>query len=275
MTIALDHCCQSGRHPHSERGLDLYETPAAATEALLRVERLPHLVWEPAAGRGAIVQVLQAHGHNVGASDIIDYGFSLRFVGNFLTTTTAPNGCAAILTNPPYQLAEQFVAHALALVPTVVMLLRLAFLESERRTEISERSGLARVHVFRKRLPMMHRAGWAGPRASSAIPFAWFVWQRDHTGPATFHRISAEQPDRPARYSSTETVRQSLSVPVDVTARNRPDTGVDDCLADHTGGTDSATAAKPPAQLELHFDAEGRFIHRCGNCMPPKAEAAE
>jgi hypothetical protein len=32
--------------------LDLYETPAAATEALLRIEWLPHLVWELAAGRG-------------------------------------------------------------------------------------------------------------------------------------------------------------------------------------------------------------------------------
>jgi hypothetical protein len=271
MTIALDHCCQTGRHPHSERGLDLYETPTAAVEALLAVETLPHVIWEPAAGRGAIARVLQAHGHDVVASDIIDYGFALRFVGNFLTTTTAPDGCTAILTNPPYQLAGQFVAHALALVPTVVMLLRLAFYESERRTKILERSGLARVHVFRKRLPMMHRAGWTGRRASSAIAFAWFVWQRDHTGQPTLNRISAEPSDRPARYSSAGSARQSLSEPVDVAARIRPDTGVDDCLADHTDGTDSATAATPPGQLELHFDAEGRFIHRCGNCKPPKA----
>src|SRR5262245_47430653 len=49
---------------------------------------------------------------------------------------------------------------------------------------------LARVHVFRSRLPMMHRAGWSGPRASSAIAFAWFVWDRDHAGPAELHRIS-------------------------------------------------------------------------------------
>ena len=81
------------RHTNLEGGLDLYETPAVAVEALPRVERLPHLVWEPAAGRGAIVRVLQAYGYNVAASDIMDYGFLLRFVGDFLTTTTAPNGC--------------------------------------------------------------------------------------------------------------------------------------------------------------------------------------
>jgi hypothetical protein len=45
------------RSPLAERGHDLYETPAVAVQALLRVERLPHVVWEPAAGRGAIVQV--------------------------------------------------------------------------------------------------------------------------------------------------------------------------------------------------------------------------
>jgi hypothetical protein len=57
-------------------------------------------------------------------------------------------------------------------------------------TEILEHRGLARVHVFRNRLPMMHRAGWTGPRASSAIPFGWFVWDRDHRGPTTIDRIS-------------------------------------------------------------------------------------
>jgi hypothetical protein len=38
-----------------------------------------------------------------------------------------------ICTNPPFRLAEEFVEHALRLCPLVVMLLRLAFLESERR----------------------------------------------------------------------------------------------------------------------------------------------
>jgi hypothetical protein len=193
MTIALDHCCQSGRHTNQERGLDLYETPATAVEALLAVETLPRLIWEPAAGRGAIVRVLQAHGHDVVASDVIDYGFPLGFVTDFLLTNKAPAGCTTILTNPPFRIANKFTRHALDLAPRVYLLLRLAFLETIRRTDILERRGLARVHVFRERLPMMHRDGWTGRRASSRIPFAWFVWQRDHTGPAILNRISAEQ----------------------------------------------------------------------------------
>ena len=58
--MALDHACGNGRHTLAERGLDLYETPAVAVEALLKVEQIPHGVWECAAGRGAIAKVLQA-----------------------------------------------------------------------------------------------------------------------------------------------------------------------------------------------------------------------
>jgi hypothetical protein len=188
--MTLAHRCQSGRHPLVDRGLDCYETPACAVEALLRVERLPRRVWEPAAGGGAIVQVLREYGYTVTASDLIDYG-GLDFVGDFLAETKMPGCCEAILTNPPFQIIGRFIEHALDLSPRVIVLARLALLESVRRTEILEHRGLARVHCFRDRLPMMHRAGWAGRRSTSAIPFAFFVWDRDHKGPTVIDRITA------------------------------------------------------------------------------------
>jgi hypothetical protein len=188
----LDHAAGSGRLPLVERGADLYETPPCATEALLRVERLPHRVWEPAAGRGAITRILRNAGHAVIASDVIDYG-DLHFVRDFLAESKMPAACEAIVTNPPYQLADEFAQHALDLAPKVYLLLRLAFLESSRRTSILEGRGLRAVHVFRKRLPMMHRDDWTGPRASSAIAFAWFYWNRNHHGPAVIDRISWER----------------------------------------------------------------------------------
>jgi hypothetical protein len=188
----LDHSCQVQRHTYDERGFDLYETPAVAVEALLRVEQIPHRIWEPAAGRGAIVRVLRDHGHAVIASDIHNYG-NLLFVSDFLAQERLPAGCEAIVTNPPFRLAEEFVAHALELAPLVIMLLRLAFLESERRCRILEGRGLARVHVFRKRLPMMHRDQWVGRKANSGMAFAFFVCDRNHKGPTTIDRISWER----------------------------------------------------------------------------------
>jgi hypothetical protein len=183
------------RAPFADRGHDLYETPTVAVEALLRVEPLPHYLWECAAGRGNIVNVLRAAGHMVLASDLVDYGDPTHFARrDFLMERKAPEGCEAIITNPPYKLAEEFVAHALDLCPLVVMLLRLAFLESERRRGILEGRGLARVHVFRNRLPMMHRDGWDGPRASFTVAYAWFVWSRGHRHPAMLNRISWRTP---------------------------------------------------------------------------------
>jgi hypothetical protein len=188
----LDHACQTGRHSHAARGSGLYSTPPIAVEALLAVENLSHWIWEPCAGLGAIANVLRDRGHTVICSDLIRYDdFPLHFVGDFMLQTKAPVDCDAIVTNPPYQIAAEFTRHALDLAPHVYLLLRLAFLESIRRAEILERRGLVRVHVFRKRLPMMHRAGWDGPRASSAIPFAWFCWNRDYRGPTIVDRIGA------------------------------------------------------------------------------------
>jgi hypothetical protein len=181
------------RHPIEDRGHDLYGTPPVAVEALLRVEQLPHRLWEPAAGRGAIVSVLREAGRGVIASDLIDYGFPLHFCRDFLAETEMPSGCEAIVTNPPFKDAQAFVAKALDMCPRVIMLLRLAFLESERRCSILEDRGLARVHVFRKRLPMMHRDNWVGRKANSGMAFAWFVWDRAHIGPPTIHRISWER----------------------------------------------------------------------------------
>jgi hypothetical protein len=46
----------AGMHAYSERADDLYETPPEAVLALRGAVSLPHRIWEPAAGRGAIVE---------------------------------------------------------------------------------------------------------------------------------------------------------------------------------------------------------------------------
>lgn len=191
--MTLNHSANPGRHALKVRKDDLYETPDVAVHALLRAERIPHYVWEPACGPGAIVNVLRAAGHEVIASDLVDYGDPTHFYRrDFLMERAAPERCQAIITNPPYKLADEFVGHALQLVPLVIMLLRLPFLESARRTAIIEGGRLARVHIFRQRLPRMHRGGWRGHEASSSMCFCWFVWDRAHQGPTELRRISWE-----------------------------------------------------------------------------------
>ncbi len=183
-----------------DRGNDLYETPPVAVEALLRAENVPAIVWEPACGPGSIVRVLRASGRRVIATDLVDYASPDQDKAgwDFLLEQSAPADVQAIITNPPFKNAGEFVSHALRLVPSVMMLLRLAFIESQRRTGILDGGKLARVHVFRNRLPMMHRAGQGiketDRQPSSAMAFAWFVWDAAHIGPTQLHRISWEAP---------------------------------------------------------------------------------
>jgi hypothetical protein len=179
------------RHALAERGDDCYETPSVAVAALLRTERLPTKIWEPACGPGAIVRVLRTAGHNVFATDLVDYGCVDSQSGvDFLMETKAPEGVEAIVTNPPFKLGADFVAKGLDLCPFVAMLLRLSFLESVSRTPILDGGNLARVHAFANRLPMMHRRGWDGPTTTSTTPYAWFIWHRYHKGQATIDRIT-------------------------------------------------------------------------------------
>lgn len=183
----------AGRAALSARKSDCYETPAVAVHALLKVESLPHYLWEPCCGRGNIVNVLRAAGHEVIGSDLVDYGDPTHFYRrDFLMEHKAPAKCEAIVTNPPFMLAHEFVTHALEVVPKVIMLLRLAFYESERRCDILDGGRLARIHAFRKRLPMMHRQGWEGRKANSGMAFAWFVWEREASA-TVIDRISWER----------------------------------------------------------------------------------
>jgi hypothetical protein len=196
-TLSASLVTQNRRHAFSARGCDCYETPPEATRALLKAEQLPRRIWEPACGRGAIVNVLRSAGHDVVASDIMNYDIPITsptyWCRDFLLESAAPAGTQCVLTNPPYRSAAAFVRHALKLCPRAIFLLRLSFLESIGRTDILEGGKLAKVFIFRNRLPFMHRDGWTGPRATSAIPFGWFCWDASHVGPAAIHRISWER----------------------------------------------------------------------------------
>jgi hypothetical protein len=187
----LDMATGNRVHAISERKDDLYQTPPAA---VLSVEPVPLTVWEPACGPGAIVKVLRESGRAVIATDLVDYGCEdSKARVDFLMEREAPAGVPAIVTNPPFKNADDFVAKAIELVPEVYMLMRVAFLEGLRWYEeghancLDLGAHLARVWVFAPRLDMMHRHGYEGPKANSGMAFAWFVFLRDNRklrGPA-------------------------------------------------------------------------------------------
>lgn len=178
--------------PLKDRKNDCYETPEEATIALLTCESLPPHIWEPACGPGAIVRILRASGYRVSATDLVDYGCLDSQPGiDFLMEWKSPDGVQAIVTNPPFKNGADFVRKGLELCSKVIILQRLAFMEGDSRADIIDGGKLARVHVFRNRLPMMHRYGWEGPELDKTMAaYAWFVFDREHTGPTIIDRIS-------------------------------------------------------------------------------------
>jgi methylase of polypeptide subunit release factors len=173
------------RSPHAERGHDLYETPEEATRALVREAILPHVIWEPCAGRGAIAHTLMCEGRTVIASDVQRYPkprFKPIELVDFFELhqppfEAFPKGLGSpptIVTNPPYMRGDDFIRHALALGCETWVLMRLAYLEGDRKSDIIDRH-LDQILIGIERLPAMHRDGWTGPKVEKAtMPFAWF-----------------------------------------------------------------------------------------------------
>ncbi len=159
---------------------DFYPTPEPATASLLERESFDGGIWEPACGDGAISRVLEAAGHDVISTDLLDRGYGDARI-DFLMEhrLLAPN----IITNPPFKMAEEFVRKSLDLgAVKVAMLFRLAWLEGSQRKELFESTPLARVHVASRRLNMARDGTDFGKGGGGMIAFAWFVWDRSHVG---------------------------------------------------------------------------------------------
>lgn len=119
----------SNRRLVDASGPDFYPTPAWGTRALIRHVSFNGVILEPCCGDGAMAEVLRETGNEVIASDIIDRGYGT--VADFLSVKRHYQN---IVTNPPFNIAEALLHHALNLADEkVCFLLRIAFLESRRR----------------------------------------------------------------------------------------------------------------------------------------------
>ncbi|PZR79125.1 MAG: hypothetical protein DI537_41405 [Stutzerimonas stutzeri] len=177
-----------------ERGDNFYQTPPVATLTLLAMESFSATVWEPACGYSAIGSVLEENGYDVVLSDLVDRGAKTaegipQSVGDFLLSVPEASGEGPdIVTNPPYgDILNAFVAHALRVHKPRKMALLLNFnffagYADDDRNFVMEECPPARVYVFKHRLPMMHREGYDGKKASSRMNTAWFVWELQEDG---------------------------------------------------------------------------------------------
>lgn len=195
---AAGHAVGTKTASKDQRGDDLYGTPVEAMQTLLALESFVASVWEPSVGRGAILRPLEAAGYDVRISDAVERGITTAHgecqeVGDFLKMRADADFAAGtrcgpdIVTNPPYGIANAYIAHALreCRPGKMAMLLNLNFLagfDDPDRCFVMDENPPSRIYVFTRRLPMMHRDGWEGNKASSQMNTAWFVWERELGG---------------------------------------------------------------------------------------------
>lgn len=176
---SLVGCLGASNHCENDREKDdFYATDPVAAEWLIKIEELNHNIWECAAGEGHLGKVFESHGYNVKATDIIDRGYGIGGI-DFLACENKYNG--DIVTNPPYKYAQEFIEHALDLVPTgnkVCMFLKVQFLEGKNRKVLFTQTPPIRVWVSSSRI----KCGKNGVFENSMIAYAWYVWEKGYTG---------------------------------------------------------------------------------------------
>jgi hypothetical protein len=202
-----------GQQRHSSLdSLDYFPTPPWATRAL--VEWLDGNVfsdlgaatcWEPAAGGRHMSLVLAESFGRVVATDVHDYG-GLDGLGSFvgvgpdvIERPTPHRLVDWIITNPPFVLAEAFLERAQRDAHNVALLLRSAWIDGIGRYEATfSRCPPTSMLQFAERVPMV-KGRW-DPAASTATPYAWFIWSGSRTEKTTrLHWVPPKASERLSR----------------------------------------------------------------------------
>lgn len=163
---------------------DLYRTPTEAVLALLKAETFAPVVWEPACADGRIVHPFEAAGHRVIASDI--YPLGVGKMVDFLAVPPRPFK-GDIVTNPPFDLAEAFIRHALAFKPgKLALLLKATYWHAKNRLPVFDEI------PPRSNYPLSWRLDFKD-LGRPTMECCWFVWDSTHTG-KTFYERPLERP---------------------------------------------------------------------------------
>jgi hypothetical protein len=184
---------------------DSYPTPSWVTWAL--IEYIPvagKRIWELAAGRGDMAEVLAAAGAEVCATDIEARGYAkINRLLDFTATAPAELTFSAIITNPPFgargALATRFAELGLERIGDrglMALLLPNDFdCAKTRRHLFGDCPAFAAKITLTKRIVWFERVG-SEERAAPKENHSWFVWRRPVIGrPIVLYAPTDHHPD--------------------------------------------------------------------------------
>ena len=178
------HTCNGNRNYATieRESNDYYATDPIAAIELIKLEPDLQNVWECACGEGHIAKVFSSEGKLGYASDLVNRGYGSHNIDFLSNNPFYWEG--DIVTNPPYKFALEFVQKALDIIPIgrkVCMFLKLTFLEGKVRKTFFKQNPPKVVYVSSSRIKCAKNGEFLAV-SSSAVAYAWFVWEKGYTG---------------------------------------------------------------------------------------------
>lgn len=167
---------------------DFYPTPPDVTYSLI-----PHIadilpsgsrVLEPACGDGAMAKALKVCGYSVDATDLReDSGYGRGGV-DFLATDFSGQ-YDALITNPPFVVADQFIRHGVTQARVFALLLKSQYWHAAKRRDLFRQFPPARVYPLTWRPSFLEKERGNSP----LMDVLWTVWDAEYDGPTTYEPI--------------------------------------------------------------------------------------
>ncbi|WP_137743416.1 hypothetical protein [Robertmurraya siralis] len=171
---------------------DFYATPLNVIDNLLSHHQLKDgIILEPSAGNGNFIRSIRNNGYinNVIANELrteeinnlLNSGANIVTNMDYLSDEfEIPNidnkKVETVIGNPPFSLAKEFLEVTFNRFPNaeIIMLLRLAFLESKKRYDFWKKHPVSKLYV------LSERPSFTG-RGTDATAYCFMVWNKSST----------------------------------------------------------------------------------------------
>jgi hypothetical protein len=143
------------------KSVDDFQTPPSALDPLFPYLPLDWKIWEPACGKGNLVNEFRERGYKVYGTDILTGDdFLAPSLACSAAVVEADINSNVIITNPPYSFKTQFIETCYEENRPFALLLPLTALEGIKRQKLYREHGLQLI-LFNRRV---------------AFATAWFTW---------------------------------------------------------------------------------------------------
>ena len=169
---------------------DFYCTPFSLTWLLADKYDLSH-IWEPACGKGSIVNPLKKMGVVVEASDIDPKFDPLGISRQFFEFTEKLSD--TIISNPPFSLWDLFIFQAKMLdVKRIIYIGKTDYFSADGRSKSGIWNNLRHVNIFNRKVDYQTPYREDGLFCVGAMTSAWFVWDKGYTGKPTIDIMNVQ-----------------------------------------------------------------------------------